>query len=451
MNYPSYKKHNQSKYDKTINIPSTWSEKRLKFIVSYNDESLPDKTDPDFEMKYVDISSVNLVEGITNYESINFSKAPSRARRIVRDGDTIVSTVRTYLKAIASIDSPPENLIVSTGFCVIRPTEEINKKYLSYFLQCQNFVELVVAYSVGVSYPAINPSDLVCIPIYFPKDRDLQKQIATFLGYKTQQIDKLIEKKKQLIEKLEEKRIAVITQAVTKGLDPNIKLKPSGVDWLGDVPEHWSVLRNKFNVSYIGSGKTPSGGAEVYINDGVMLLRSQNIHDDGLRLTNVVHITDKADNLQINSRVKDHDVLLNITGASIGRSSIVPKGFPKSNVNQHVCIVRPIQKSILPKYLHLLLCSQVAKYQIMVNQVGTSREGLNFPQVGNLTFPKPELEEQLSIIEYCELETFRVTKLQNNINSIINKLQEYRSALITSAVTGKIDVRNVNVPQDVRQ
>jgi type I restriction enzyme S subunit len=276
MAYPAYSGYKAVDNIGFDQIPITWINQRLKFKATYNDETLPDNMPPDTEINYVDISGVNLVSGITKVDELTFGKAPSRARRIVRDGDTIVSTVRTYLKAIASIVKPIENMIVSTGFAVIRPTKEIDKSYLSYSLQSQSFIDSVMANSVGVSYPAINTTDLARIQIAFPQTLAEQKQIANFLDYKTAQIDRLIEKKKQLIEKLNEKRIAVITQAVSKGLDPFVPMKDSGVDWLGEVPENWDLRRLKFNVSYIGSGKTPLGGANVYVNDGIMLLRSQN-------------------------------------------------------------------------------------------------------------------------------------------------------------------------------
>lgn len=107
-------------------VLNDWETRKLKFVATCNDDALSETTDPEFEMEYVDISSVNLVEGVVATETVTFDKAPSRARRIVQDGDTIISTVRTYLKAIASIQSPPANMVVSTGFAVIRPTDAID-------------------------------------------------------------------------------------------------------------------------------------------------------------------------------------------------------------------------------------------------------------------------------------------------------------------------------------
>lgn len=196
-------------------IPAGWDVRRLKFLASCNDESLPENTDYNKIIQYVDISSVSLVEGIKKIEELTFEKAPSRARRIVRNGDTIISTVRTYLKSIATIKEPSDGLIVSTGFAVIRPNEIINSDYISYFLQNQYFIDSVVARSTGVSYPAINAPELTCITIVFPLSIDEQKAIAEYLDEKTAKIDALIEKVERVIEKLKEYRITLITDAVT--------------------------------------------------------------------------------------------------------------------------------------------------------------------------------------------------------------------------------------------
>jgi len=195
-------------------IPEGWEVRRLKFVASCNDESLPEDTDYDKAIQYVDISSVSLVEGIKRIEEFTFEKAPSRARRKVRHGDTIISTVRTYLKSIATIKNPTDDMIVSTGFAVIRPNEMINSDFISYFLQNQSFIDNVVARSTGVSYPAINASELICITIVFPLSISEQKAIAEFLNRKISQIDALIKKVEEVIEKLKEYRMTLITDAV---------------------------------------------------------------------------------------------------------------------------------------------------------------------------------------------------------------------------------------------
>ena len=198
-------------------VPEHWSVKRLKYLSSCNDESLPESTDPDFEMLYVDISSVTRIEGITNKEEMRFEDAPSRARRRVRDGDTIVSTVRTYLRAIAPIENAEDNLIVSTGFAVLRPVN-ICSDYLSLIIQSHYVVESIVARSVGVSYPAINASDIGDIRITIPPTSE-QHDIVDKVRKAILQIDTLQSKNEHSITLLREYRSSLIHHAVTGKID----------------------------------------------------------------------------------------------------------------------------------------------------------------------------------------------------------------------------------------
>ncbi len=205
-------------------IPKHWEVKRLKNIASCNDESLTENTDPQYEILYIDISSVNLNQGITHKEALPFEKAPSKARRIVRHGDTIVSTVRTYLKAIAPIIEPDENLIVSTGFAVIRPLKSYSYRFLGYFLQTEGFVGQVVANSVGLSYPTINASEILPLPAVIPP-YDEQQAIAEHIEKKTATIDRQKAQVTEAIERLKEYRSALITDTVTGKMDVQLHEK----------------------------------------------------------------------------------------------------------------------------------------------------------------------------------------------------------------------------------
>lgn len=441
---PRYESYKDSGVQWLGEIPSHWNVKQLKFAVTCNDESLGENTELDYEILYVDISSVSLTDGIKHKEELLFENAPSRARRVVKSGDVLVSTVRTYLKAITYVESAEENLIASTGFAVLRPSEKFDSKFIGYWIQSEGMVGNIVANSVGVSYPAINSTDLVRLPIVeLPLSE--QKIIADFLDKRLTQVDALIAKQETLLEKLAEQRVALISHAVTKGLNPDADFIISKNAWLGEIPKDWILKPTKYFLSYVGSGKTPKGGAEVYIDEGVIMIRSQNIHDEGLRLEDVVHITDEADQGQINTRVYEDDVLLNITGASLGRVSLVPKGIPLANVNQHVCILRPIKSLILPQFLHLIMQSHYAKSLIKSEENGTSREGLTFEQIKAMVFALPPIDEQQTICEKIQSDLDDLNKSKNYCENLIKKLKEYRSTVITQVVTGKIDVRNLKV------
>jgi type I restriction enzyme S subunit len=199
-------------------VPAHWHSRQLKYLCSYNDEVLSETVGDDFEIEYVDIGSVSAIDGISGTETLLFGDAPSRAKRIVRDGDILISTVRTYLEAIASVQAPPNNLIASTGFAVIRPNVFLNKGYAAYCLRASGFIKEVVARSVGVSYPAINASDLVNIKTPEPSPTE-QEKIASFLDHETAKMDALLEKAKNGIELLQERRTALISAAVTGKID----------------------------------------------------------------------------------------------------------------------------------------------------------------------------------------------------------------------------------------
>ncbi len=199
-------------------MPKHWEYRRLKFTASLNNDVLSENTNPLYEIEYVDIGSVTYEHGITSTEKLYFSDAPTRARRLVQDGDTIISTVRTYLKAIACIKKPPNNLIVSTGFAVIRPKENVCPSFLGYFIQSKEFVDSVMANSDGVSYPAINSSRLASLPVFLPGLIE-QQAIAQFLDHKAMQIDQSIYQLKEQITKMETYRTSLITEAVTGKID----------------------------------------------------------------------------------------------------------------------------------------------------------------------------------------------------------------------------------------
>ncbi|MFP2516133.1 restriction endonuclease subunit S [Buttiauxella agrestis] len=299
--------------------------------------------------------------------------------------------------------------------------------------------------ATGMGIPHVNGEELKRISFGIPSLHE-QRKIATFLDHETARIDNLIEKQQQLIELLKEKRQAVISHAVTKGLNPDVPMKDSGVEWLGDVPEHWTVTKLGYHAIKIGSGKTPRGGSEIYLDEGILFLRSQNIYDDGLRVgsSECVFIDLKTHNEMKGTRVLEGDILLNITGGSIGRSCIVPTPFVEANVNQHVCILR-FRESIR-EFISYAMKSSSTKEQIEACQVGGNREGLNFEQTSKINISLPPEEEIDTVLGYLKIRLSQLDTLEKNALNIILLLQERRTALISAAVTGKIDVRDWVAP-----
>jgi type I restriction enzyme, S subunit len=194
----------------------------------------------------VDIGNVDSSGSVREIATYRFENAPSRARRIVRNGDVIISTVRTYLQAIAPIEDPPENLIVSTGFAVVRPRPKIlDPDFCKYALREPTFLAEVVKRSVGISYPAINASELGDIQVHIPPFVQ-QGAIGNYLDEETGRVDALVAEKERLLGLLAEKRGALITRTVIRGVNPHAPLRDSGIQWLGLVPTHWEIERSKW-------------------------------------------------------------------------------------------------------------------------------------------------------------------------------------------------------------
>ena len=210
--------------------------------------------------------------------------------------------------------------------------------------------------------------------------------------------------------------------------------KDSGVEWLGEVPEHWRISSLKRLTTRISSGKTPLGGSETYVAEGVLFLRSQNVYDEGLRLDDVVFIAPEVDESMASSRVKPGDILLNITGASIGRTCAVPADFPPANVNQHVCAIRLSFPEIVA-FLTWFMKAISVKAQIDLAQTGAAREGLNFAQIGQLQLALPSQQEALGIAAFLDHETAKIDTLIAEQKSLIALLKEKRQAVISHAVT----------------
>ncbi|MDE9451016.1 restriction endonuclease subunit S [Aliiroseovarius sp. Z3] len=436
MSYAPYPAYKDSGIPWLGQVPEGWEVKPIKYVSTFNDEALPEATDPELMLNYVDISSVSLVEGIKKIEQVEFEKAPSRARRVVREGDTIVSTVRTYLKAIAPIRNPVDNMIVSTGFAVIRPDQTMNPDFLGYFIQSEGFVGEVVSKSTGVSYPAINPGDLVAISGVRPPFKE-QTAIADFLDEKTAEIDDLIAKKEELLRLLAEQRTALITHAVTKGLNPNAPMKPSGVVWFDQVPAHWQVRRLKDVGTLTGGTGFPHEfqnvqGEELYFYKVGDLAKSE----DGIHLTSAPHTIGRETAAKLRATVIPPDAILY---AKIGAALLLNRRrISTANCcidnNMTAWIVDP--SKVLPLWGFYWMSTVDFGEHTNPGAVPSLSEGYQ----SILPITLPPLDEQQAIVGQLTNETKAIDQTAQKTREAIEHLREYRTALIANAVTGKIKV-----------
>lgn len=210
---------------------------------------------------------------------------------------------------------------------------------------------------------------------------------------------------------------------------------------LPELPETWIWITIRELETFIGSGLTPRGGRKVYVEEGILFIRSQNVHPDGLHLENIAHITPETHAAMKRTRVQPNDVLLNLTGASIGRSTYIPKEFGEANVNQHVCIIRT-GWWMVPAYLSYFLNSPSAQNQIYATQSGVTREGLNYTQVRSLRIPFAPLSEQRRIVATIDEAFYLVDRVDATVKKAKEQTEKIDHAILTKAFRGEL------VPQD---
>ncbi|MDQ0290666.1 restriction endonuclease subunit S [Oligosphaera ethanolica] len=413
--------------------------RRLKYIAPLRNE----RTDATSEQAdYLGLENIQSWTGkllpIATSDTSEGDDSTTGTANVYYSGDVLFGKLRPYLAKAFHAD---QDGVCSTELLVLKPQPYMHPRFLFYSLLSPIFVGQVDASAYGAKMPRANWECIGSMKLPTPS-YVTQRLIADYLDRETSRIDALVAAKEKMLALLEEKRAALISRAVTRGLDPTVPRKPSGIDWLGEIPRHWETKKLKYVVSKIGSGITPKGGADSYQSEGIPLFRSQNVHFDGLRMDDIVYVDSDTHESMSNSKVLDGDVLINITGASIGRCFYIENLHGAANVNQHVCIVRP-EPMIETKFLYFTLRSDVGQRQIDLSQSGSGREGLNFEALGNFSIVVPPLSEQKTIIRYLEKTGNQSNEMLREMQQSIALLRERRSALITAAVTGEIPVEEM--------
>lgn len=423
---------------KLENLPDGWQTIKVKYISTCNNETLGEETPDDFEIKYIDIGSVTNGKGIENIQDFYFKTAPSRARRVVHTDDVIISTVRTYLKAIASIPKEYDNYICSTGFAVITPNERIHHRFMQYALESDNFISNVEKYSVGISYPAINAEELINFKIYLPP-QDQQKKIADFLDSKCSELQSAIDNTKQTIEEYKKLKQAVITKAVTKGLEPNRKMKDSGIEWIGEIPDDWEVRRFGRTLNERSEKNNPIKSKErlsCSIDIGVTLYSEKTTNldrfKDDFTQYKIAHVGD----LVMNSM----NVIVGSEGISAYYGCVSPAYYTYYDEVEGHYTARFCDYILKTKGMKRLLFSLgkgIYAIERGDDRVNTCRLKVPREDLKAIKIPLPELNEQKKIVEYLDNYSKQIDTLISQKEQFITELEKYKQSLIYEYVTGK--------------
>lgn len=252
------------------------------------------------------------------------------------------------------------------------------------------------------------------------------------------------DKTQAVIEAAREMKKSLMKHLFTYGPVPvaevgKVQLKETEI---GIIPEHWEVKKLGDIASNIRSGSTPRGGSTTYLDKGIPLIRSQNVLMNNLVLDDVAYVSKETHEIMLRSQIQPGDVLLNITGASIGRVAIAPSTLKEANVNQHVCRIRP-KEGLISEFLSYYLASEIGQWQIMSTQIGATRQGLNYQQVRSFSLPVPHLEEQAKIVEALAAIDLKVHAEEMHMTA----LDTLFKTLLNNLMTGKIRVNHLEMAQ----
>ncbi len=450
MKLPCYPRYLTSRDPWVGSVPAHWKVLRADFTTASNKEQISDRVMEGIQVLHYSIPNVQEfgTAQVEDGNDIDSSKLQ------IKTAQLLISKLNPR-KATLCIAEPDKKLLTvcSGEFIPIIPEGELTLRYCYYTWLSDKVTKMLSSrvQSVTRSHQRVSPEDITRLPWAWPP-ADEQKHIAAFLDWKTGQIDALIAKNKELLEKLKEKCIAVITQAVTKGLNSAAPMRDSGIPWLGQVPQHWEVKRLKFQA---GEGKGegiqigPFGGMLTeltYAETGEFKLYGQEnvLSGDFEKGTRWITADQYTELSQYGA--EEGDFLFTRKG-SIGGCAIFPETAHPGIIDSDTIRLRVNRRTLSTRFLlYAFRESEYLQFQVQLIKRGAILSGLNTTTIANLMLAAPPLDEQIEIAEYLDRETTRVNQLALKVECAIDRLAEYRTALITAATTGKIDVSKVKVP-----
>lgn len=437
--YPAYK---PSGVEWLGEIPEQWNMKRLRFVTKVNPSraeinGLPEDT----QVSFVPMEAVGEYGGM-RLDGTKPLAEVTTGYTYFRDGDVLVAKITPcFENGKGSIAQDLENGIGfgTTELHVLRPAIDLERRFLFYLTISHSFRNLGAACMYGAGGQKRVPDDFVRDFRSPLPTLNEQRAIADFLDRETTRIDDLIAKKQRQIELLQEKRAALISHTVTKGLNPNAKMKPSGIEWLGDVPAHWEVKALK-HIARIGNGSTPSRENSGYWLDGDYPWLNSSVVNREEVDEPVEFVTTLALRECHLPKIKPPAVLVGITGEGKTRGMATTLRI-ESTINQHLAYLKPIEAVCDVNYLRRVLDRAYQYLRVESDGGGSTKGAITCDQLANLRIPLPPSKEQKTIVAYLNREIMKGTRVAEKVQVSLELLREYRTALVSAAVTGTLDVR----------
>jgi len=428
-------------------LPPSWTwakgEDLFSFIrgVSYDKASA---TSQSGEGRVAILRAGNLQNGCIEFEDLVFvPQNYVRDEQLLKRGDLVIAMSSGSASVVGKVAVVQDDYSdFSFGaFCgLLRPVTADLGNWLAHYFQTKSYRNEISRAAAGININNIKREHLLEPDIPLAPLNELRcivVKLEELLG-RVEACQKRLEQVPRLLKQF---RQSVLAAACSGQLSAEWRGEKQNTEDANELPEGWSVKTIGELETFIGSGITPKGGSTVYVNEGVPFIRSQNVYASGLVLDDVAYVTEAMHAAMSRTHLKPSDILLNITGASIGRSSVVPETFTIGNVNQHVCIIR-LQPEALPKYVSMFLNSPAGQDLIFGTQVGMTRQGLNYNQLRAFSIPLPPPEEQQEIISRVEaLITFAST-IEDHLRKAQKQLDKLPQSILSKAFRGEL------VPQD---
>lgn len=372
-----------------------------------------------------------------------FEIEASYARSRLKGGD-IVFSIRGTVGETELVPDEIAGANLTQDAARVAPRRDVDARWLIFVLKARGVTEPLLSLSLGAAVRGVNIRDLKRLRVPVPPARE-QRAIAHFLQAATARLDALVAKKRALVERLREKRTALISRTVTRGLPPEAaraaglaphpKLKPSGIPWLADIPEHWSAVPLRRAALVLDCKHR----TVEFVDDGVPVASIREVHRFEVDLSAAKMTTEEEhrDLCEGGRRPLVGDIIYS-RNATVGDAALVAT-TERFSMGQDVCLLRPLGH--VSRFLVHALRSQPVREQVESLMIGSTFRRINVSQINAFLVPLPPVPEQQAIAEYLDRETARIDRLVEKVEAAIERLQEYRQALITAAVTGKIDVR----------